>query len=73
MTRAVIFTLSSALTARAPSPRAASCFKGRPKEAARVIADCAAQTHRRAGCDDAPAGEAPIQSAARLALYGSGF
>ena len=61
------------LAACNPPPRAVSYFKANPDEAGKVVADCAAGTHRGAECANAKAAQDQIASDKRLALYKQAF
>jgi hypothetical protein len=73
MKRAAILFTVLAIAACSPQPRAASYFKAHPDEAAKVVAECAAGTHRGAECDNAQAAKAQIDSDARMAEYKKHF
>jgi hypothetical protein len=61
------------LAACNPPARAVSYFKANTDEAGKVLADCAAGTHRGAECDNAKAAEDQIASDKRLAIYRQAF
>ncbi len=61
------------LAACNPPAKAVSYFKANPEEASRVVADCAAGSHRGAECDNAKAAQDQIASDKRLTLYKQAF
>ncbi len=61
------------LAACNPPARAVSYFKANPDEAGKVLANCAAGTHRGAECDNAKAAQDQIASDKRLNLYRQAF
>lgn len=71
---AVVIGATAILVACSPEqPRAVSYFKAHPDEAAKVVVDCQAGTHRGAECDNAREAEAQLRSDARMANYKKSF
>lgn len=56
-----------------PPPRAANYFEDHPHEAAEVLRDCGAGTHRGRECDNAQAAKARLDAQARMQLFRKGF
>lgn len=70
----IVVGIAAALAACSPQqPRAVSYFKAHPEEAGKVVADCAAGTHRGTECENAQAAESQIRSDARMAEYKKSF
>jgi hypothetical protein len=72
--RATIIGLTVAtLTACSPQPRSASYFEAHQQEATKVVADCAAGSHRGQECANAQAAVAAAERDARIGAYRTGF
>jgi hypothetical protein len=72
MTRLLI-GLIFAVGGCSPPPRAISYFEGHPQEAAEVLHDCAAGTHRGRECQNAQGAKARLDAQARMNLFRKGF
>jgi hypothetical protein len=72
--RALIIGLTvAALAACSPQPRSASYFEAHQEEATKVVADCAAGSHRGQECVNAQAAVAAAKRDARIEAYRKGF
>ncbi len=71
--RRLLIALLVAVGGCSPPPRAASYFEGHPQEAAEVLRDCAAGTHRGRECENAQAAKARLDAQARMKLFRKGF